>query len=365
MGHLLGIAGGKINGRHPDNPTWATSGAPADSIGVRYLDSPHWRSILNITMTKMNSAAILVTGGAGYIGSILVPALLEQGYSVTVLDNFAFGQASLLDCCHNEKLTIVRGDVRDEALVKKQLVQADAIIPLACLVGAPLCAQRPVEARTINYDAIKFIVDHTSAAQRILFPTTNSGYGVGMDGICCTEATTLQPISLYGRLKTDMEKVLLDSGRAITFRLATAFGISPRMRLDLLVNDFTYRAVTDRFIVLFEAHFKRNFIHVRDVARAFLHGLDHFSRMQGEPYNVGLSDANLSKRELCGEIRKQVPAFHIVESEIGQDPDQRNYIVSNEKIEATGYRPTVTLQQGIAELIRGYQVVRRNQYANV
>lgn len=316
-------------------------------------------------MNSGNTFHVLVTGGAGYIGSILVPTLLQRGHHVTVLDNFSFGQSSLLDCVCNERLTIVRGDVRDEALVRQLLANADVIIPLACLVGAPLCAQRPVEAQTINYDAIKLLVDASSSEQRLLFPTTNSGYGIGEDGIHCTEETPLRPISLYGRLKADIEQMLLDSGRAITFRLATAFGISPRMRLDLLVNDFTYRAVVDRFIVLFEAHFKRNFIHVRDIAQAFSHGIDHFDAMQNEPYNVGLSDANLSKRELCEAIKQQVPEFHIVESEIGQDPDKRNYIVSNEKIEATGFRPAVSLDQGIAELIRGYQVVRRNQYANV
>jgi nucleoside-diphosphate-sugar epimerase len=313
----------------------------------------------------MDSTSVLVTGGAGYIGSVLVPTLLQRGCAVTALDNFAHGQAGLLDCCHNENLTIVRGDVRDEALVRKHIAHADVIIPLASLVGAPLCAQRPMEARAVNYDAVKLIVDLTSADQRILFPTTNSGYGIGGDGLYCTEKSPLQPVSLYGQLKVDIEKVLLDSGRAITFRLATAFGISPRMRLDLLVNDFTYRAVTDRFIVLFEAHFKRNFIHVRDVSRAFLHGMEHFESMKNESYNVGLSDANLSKRELCEEIRKQVPEFHIFESEIGQDPDKRNYIISNEKVESTGYCPSVSLDQGIAELIRGYQIIRRNQYANL
>lgn len=308
---------------------------------------------------------ILITGGAGYIGSVLVPELLQRGHSVIVLDNFLHGQASLLDCCHYDGLTILRGDVRDEAILKKWVPKVDVIIPLACLVGAPLCAQRPIEAQTINYDAIKLLIDLSSPSQRLLFPTTNSGYGIGEEGILCTENTPLRPISLYGRLKVDIENALLDSGRAITFRLATAFGVSPRMRVDLLVNDFTYRAVNDRFIVLFEAHFKRNYIHVRDISRAFIHGMDHFETMKNEPYNVGLSDANLSKRELCEVIRKQVPEFHIVESEIGQDPDKRNYIVSNEKIENTGYRPAVSLQAGITELIKGYQIVRRNQYANV
>ncbi len=309
--------------------------------------------------------SILVTGGAGYIGSVLVPELLANGHRVTVLDNFMYSQPSLLDCCHDERLTIIRGDVRDETLLKKLVPKVDAIIPLACLVGAPLCAQRPVEATTINRDAIRSLLDLSSKEQKFIFPTTNSGYGIGEEGVHCTEESPLRPISLYGRLKVDIEKALLDSGHAITLRLATAFGISPRMRLDLLVNDFTYRAVTDRFIVLFEAHFKRNFIHVRDIAKAFLHALDQFDSMKNEPYNVGLSDANLSKRELCEEIRKQVAEFHIVESEIGQDPDKRNYVVSNEKIEKTGYRPDVSLPKGIAELIRGYQVIRRNQYANV
>lgn len=316
-------------------------------------------------MKTHSSHQVLVTGGAGYLGSVLVSALLQAGHRVTVLDNFSFGQSSLLDCVHNENLAIVRGDVRDADLVRPLVARADTIIPLACLVGAPLCAQRPVEAQTVNFDAIKMIIDQSSTQQKLLFPTTNSGYGIGEDGIYCTEETPLRPISLYGRLKADIEQALLDSGHAITFRLATAFGISPRMRLDLLVNDFTYRAVTDRFIVLFEAHFKRNYIHVRDIAKAFMHGMEHFETMKNEPYNVGLSDANLSKRELCEAIKEQLPDFHILESEIGQDPDKRNYIVSNEKIEATGYQPEVSLSKGIAELIRGYQIVRRNQYANV
>ncbi|MBP7830660.1 MAG: NAD-dependent epimerase/dehydratase [Kiritimatiellae bacterium] len=308
---------------------------------------------------------VLVTGGAGYLGSILVPELLARGGSVTVVDNFLYGQTSLLDCCFNEKLTIIRGDVRDERVIQPLAAKADVIIPLACLVGAPLCAQKPIEARSINLDAILMLLKHTGPGQMILSPTTNSGYGIGQEGVFCTEETPLRPVSLYGKLKVELEEALLASGRAVSLRLATVFGISPRMRLDLLVNDFTYRAVTDRFVVLFEAHFKRNYIHVRDVARAFLHALDHFEAMKGQAYNVGLSEANLSKMELCLEIKKQVPAFTIVESAVGEDPDKRNYIVSNEKIERTGYRPRVSLQQGIAELIKGYQVIRRNSYANV
>ena len=307
---------------------------------------------------------VLITGGAGYLGSILAPTLLARGCAVTVVDSFLYGQTSLLDCCANERFTVVRGDVRDERLMLPLLKKADVVMPLACLVGAPLCAQKPAEARAINLDAIVWLLKNASKSQRFISPTTNSGYGVGQAGVFCTEETPMNPVSLYGVLKVELEQALLDAG-AISLRLATVCGVSPRMRLDLLVNDFTYRAVTDRFVVLFEAHFKRNYIHVRDVARAFCHALDHFDAMKGQPYNVGLSDANLSKMELCLEIQKQVPDFTIMEAPIGKDPDQRNYIVSNDKIEKTGFHPRVDLQTGIAELIKGYQVVRRNQFSNV
>ena len=308
---------------------------------------------------------ILVTGAAGYIGSVLVPELLKEGHEVVALDNFMYNQTSLLDCCYDEKLTIIRGDARDEGLISEQLKNADAIFPLACLTGMPICSKDPVGAKTINLDAVKMILELRSNKQPIIFPTTNSGYGIGQKGIYCTEETPLNPVSLYGQLKVEAEKLILDAGNGITLRLATAFGISPRMRLDLLVNDFTYRAVTDGFVVLFEAHFKRNYIHVRDVAKAFIYCLENFNKMKDEPYNVGLSDANISKRELCEEIKKQVPKFYFVESKIGEDPDKRDYIVSNAKIEATGFKPDVSLQMGIAELIKGYQIIRGNQFSNV
>jgi nucleoside-diphosphate-sugar epimerase len=308
---------------------------------------------------------ILVTGAAGYIGSVMVPILLRKGYEVIALDNFMYNQVSLLDCCYDPKLTIVCGDARDKALISKYLKGVDAIFPLACLTGAPLCAKEPVSARSTNLDAVKMILELRSRNQIVIFPTTNSGYGIGQEGVYCTEETPLRPISLYGSLKVEAEKLILDAGNSITLRLATAFGISPRMRLDLLVNDFTYRAVTDRCIILFESHFKRNYIHVRDVAKAFNHCLDNFKKMKDEPYNVGLSDANLSKWELCDEIKKQVPDFYFVEAKVGEDPDKRNYIVSNAKIEATGFKPDVSLPVGIAELIKGYQVIRRNQFSNV
>ncbi len=308
---------------------------------------------------------ILVTGGAGYLGSVLVPELLKEKHKVVVLDNFMYHQTSLLDCCHNRDLTIVRGDTRDQPLLKRLIVDVDAVFPLACLTGAPLCNKDPLAAESVILDAVKMILKLRRRSQRIVYPTTNSGYGIGQKGKHCTEKTPLKPISLYGQLKVKAEQEILNAKEAITLRLATAFGISPRMRLDLLVNDFTYRAVHDRFIVLFEAHFKRNYIHVRDVARVFIHALNHFDKMKDQPYNVGLSDANLSKLELCQEIKKQVPNFTFLESAVGEDPDKRDYIVSNEKIEKTGFKPEVSLPEGIAELVKGYQVIRRNQYANV
>ena len=308
---------------------------------------------------------ILVTGGAGYLGSVIVPRLLENGHSVTVLDNFMFNQNSLLDCIHNPNLEIIRGDTRDRATVEPLVAKADAIFPLACLTGAPICDQFPKEAEEIVVDALQMILDLRSSNQMILYPTTNSGYGIGEKGKHCTEETPLNPISVYGKIKVQAEKMVLDAGNGITFRLATAFGVSPRMRLDLLVNDFTYIAYHDRYIELFEAHFMRNFCHVRDIAKAFLHGLDNFEKMKNEPYNVGLSDANLSKKGLCEEIQKHIPDFKFEESATGKDPDKRDYIVSNDKIEATGFRPDVSLSDGIAELIRAYKVLPDQREINI
>jgi nucleoside-diphosphate-sugar epimerase len=311
-------------------------------------------------------AKILVTGGAGYIGSVLVPELLRAGHEVTALDNFMYGQAPLLDVCHHKTLQVVRGDARDEKLIDKHIEGKDFIIPLACIVGAPACDRDPVAARTINLEAIQMVLRLRDKSQKIIFPNTNSGYGRMAEGVAfCDETSVLDPISFYGKLKVQIEKELLEAGDAITLRLATVFGISPRMRLDLLVNDFVHRAVNDGALVLFEAHFKRNYIHVRDVVRAFMHAMDNFETMKNQTYNVGLSDANLSKLELCEEIKKQVPRFTFIESKIGEDPDKRNYIVSNAKIEKTGFKPQVSLADGIAELIKGYQIVKRSHFANI
>ena len=276
-----------------------------------------------------------------------------------------YKQTSLLYCCYNKKLAIINADVRDKGLIKKLLETPDAIFPLACLTGAPLCAKDPLGARSINFDAIKSIEETRSKNQVIIFPTTNSGYGIGEKGIFCTEKTPLRPVSLYGKYKVEIEKYLLDSKNCITFRFATVFGTSPRMRLDLLVNDFTYRAFYDRFLVLFEAHFKRNYLHVRDAARAFIHGLKNFESMAGEAYNVGLSETNLSKFQLCEEIKKHLPNFYFSEAEIGEDIDKRDYLVSNEKIEATGFKTEYSLSFGIQELIKGFQIIKKSEYANI
>jgi nucleoside-diphosphate-sugar epimerase len=308
---------------------------------------------------------ILVTGGAGYLGSTMVPELLAAGHKVTVLDNFMYGQNSLAHVCHHPAFDVVRDDVRSESAVLPLLKKADIIIPLAAYVGAPLCARDPVGASSTNHDAIVMMLKHVSKHQRILMPTTNSAYGTGDEKNFCDENSPLRPMSLYAIEKVKVEKELMQHPNATSFRLATVFGMSPRMRIDLLVNDFTYRALHDRAVVLFEANFKRNYIHVRDIARAFMHGIEHYEKTNGEIFNVGLSEANVSKKELCQVIQKQLPEFTFVESAIGKDPDQRNYIVSNAKIEATGYKPQVTLDAGIRELIKGFTMLRNTRYGNV
>jgi len=308
---------------------------------------------------------ILVTGGAGYLGSTMVPDLLAAGHKVTVLDNFMFKQASLNHVCNNPNFSIVKGDIRIESVMAPLLKKADIVIPLAALVGAPLCNLDPIGATTINHDAISLMIKLLSKEQIVLMPTTNSAYGTGDENNFCTEESQLRPISQYAIEKVGIEKELMQRENAISFRLATVFGMSPRMRVDLLVNDFVYRAVNDRFIVLFESFFKRNYVHVRDVSRAFQHAIGNFDSMKGQIYNVGLSEANVSKKELCETIQKQLPNFVILESPVGKDPDQRNYIVSNAKIEATGFKTSMSLDAGIAELIKGYTMIKNSQFGNV
>ena len=275
---------------------------------------------------------ILVTGGAGYLGSTMVPDLLQLGHKVTVLDSFMYKQASLNHVCHHPNFSVMKGDIRIESVMAPLIKKADIVIPLAALVGAPMCSQDPVGATTVNHDAIILMLKLLSKQQMVLMPTTNSAYGTGDKNNFCTEESPLNPISMYAKEKVAIEKELMQRENAISFRLATVFGMSPRMRIDLLVNDFTYRAVYDRFVVLFESSFKRNYVHVRDVSRVFQHAIEHFDKMKGQIYNVGLSEANVSKRELCEHIQKQVPDFVFLDAPVGKDPDQRNYIVSNAKI---------------------------------
>lgn len=310
---------------------------------------------------------VLVTGGAGYIGSVFVESLMKYpDMKVCVLDNLFYNnQSSLNHLMHFPQLEVIRGDVRKPFDIDPLLQKADVIFPLAALVGAPICNKDPIAASSTNKDAIFYMLDKISSSQRVIMPTTNSAYGSGDKDNFCTEKSPLNPISLYAKDKVEVEKRLMDHPNAISLRLATAFGMSPRMRLDLLVNDFTYRAVYDGFVVLFESHFKRNYIHVRDISRAFMHCLNGFDQMKGEIYNLGLSDANISKRELCEMIKTHVSNFVFVEAPYGADPDQRNYIVSNEKIESTGFKQSYSLNSGILELIKGYQFIRNTRHGNV
>jgi nucleoside-diphosphate-sugar epimerase len=310
---------------------------------------------------------ILVTGGAGYIGSVLTKILLDSNYEVTVLDNFMYGQDSLLDLCSNENLHVIRGDIRDRDKLSDAMDGMEFIIHLAAIVGAPACDRDPMTAKSVNLEATKSLLSLRKKGQRILYPCTNSGYGIGETVKYCTEKTPLRPISLYGKTKVEAEAAVLAGGNSISFRLATVFGASQRMRLDLLVNDFVYRAMTDGYLVVFEGHFKRNYLHIRDVARAFLFGMDNFDDMKGEVFNVGLSDANISKLELCVLIKKHLPDFVFVESQIRKDPDKRDYVVSNDKIEKAGFKPTYSLDFGIEELRKVFTITGkriRPEYSN-
>ncbi len=309
--------------------------------------------------------SILVTGGAGYIGSVLVPMLLKEGYRVWVLDNFSFGQSSLLDAIYHENLTVIKGDATNKQTLSGLIKKCDIIIPLAAIVGAPACSSNEEAAIKTNVHQVEQIVKIASKDQLIVFPVTNSGYGVGQKGKFCDESSPLRPISLYGRSKVDAEKILLDNGNAVTLRLATVFGTSPRMRMDLLVNDFVYKAYRDRSIILFESHFKRNYIHIRDVASVFMKAIANYDTMKGLPFNVGLSSANLSKLELCNKIKAHITDFTIIESDLSEDPDKRDYIVSNKRLEDTGWKPSFSLDYGIKELLRTYSWLKVNPFTNI
>jgi nucleoside-diphosphate-sugar epimerase len=308
---------------------------------------------------------VLITGGAGYLGSILCEHLLSAGHRVTAVDNVAYGQHSLFHLCANPDFDFVRGDARDERLMKDLVKRADAIIPLAAVVGAGACDRDPALATSLNYEAVAMLNRLRSPAQLMVYPTTNSGYGTKSGETFCTEDTPLDPISLYGRTKVDAERSVLDSPNSISLRLATVFGMSPRMRLDLLVNHFVYAAVTDGYIIIFEKHFKRNYVHVRDVADCFLHCLANAEQMVGRVFNLGLDEANLSKEELALEVKKALPNFFIHFSELGSDPDKRNYIVSNQRLREAGFVARRSVPSGIAELVKGYRMLGRSQFKNV
>ena len=308
---------------------------------------------------------VLVTGGAGYIGSVLCEHLLRAGYQVTVIDSLIYGQNSLFHLCADPAFDFVNGDVRDENLMIRLIKDADVIIPLAAIVGAPACNRDPWLARSVNLDAVRLINRIRSPRQVVIFPTTNSGYGTKSGDVYCTEDTQLEPVSLYGQLKVQAETELLETQNAITLRLATVFGMSPRMRLDLLVNHFVYAAITDGYLVIFEKDFKRNYIHIRDVADCFIHCTEHAQRMVGRTYNVGLDDANLSKEELALKIKEYVPDLYIHFSEIGTDPDKRNYIVSNQRLREAGFEAHRSIEDGVKELLKGYRMLGRFPFKNI
>jgi nucleoside-diphosphate-sugar epimerase len=308
---------------------------------------------------------ILVTGGAGYIGSVFVPELLSRGHHVTVIDNFLYKQPSLAGVVSNPNLNLVYGDIRDYSLMKKYVTNADVVIPLAAIVGAPACAKDPLTASSINKDATIWLFDQLSKDQQIVMPTTNSAYGSGDKNNLCDESSPLNPLSLYAKDKVVVEKHLMERELATSFRLATVFGISPRMRLDLLVNNFVHRAMTDKFVILFEGHFKRNYVHVRDVSRAFTFAVENPGKVVGDIFNFGLSEANISKQELCEAIQEVIPEFTFLDAPLAKDPDQRNYIVSNEKIESRGMKAEVGLLEGIQELVKGLKMFEQFPFSNL
>jgi nucleoside-diphosphate-sugar epimerase len=308
---------------------------------------------------------ILITGGAGYIGSTLVPFILSKGYQVTVIDNFMYRQTSLAANLNDPNFELIYGDVRDEVLLKSEISKADIVLPLAAIVGAPACAKDPIMASSINRDSTLKIFSLLSKDQQIIMPTTNSAYGSGDDHNLCNENSPLNPISLYAKDKVFIESELMNHPNATSFRLATVFGISPRMRLDLLVNNFVYKAITDRYVVLFEGHFKRNYVHLNDVCKAFLFAIENQQKVSGQIFNFGLSNANISKTELCTIIQNSIPDFVFFESAFNKDPDQRNYIVSNQKVESIGLRAEISLTQGINELIKGLPMFSRVEFTNL
>ncbi len=308
---------------------------------------------------------ILITGGAGYIGSVLSDMLLEKGHNVTIIDKFIFNQNSLGHIAHNKKLNIIKGDVTKLSDIKKSLKENDLIIPLAGYVGAPICKKFPRISTEVNKGSIKLLKKNLSKSQFVIYPNSNSGYGTTNPDSFCNEHTPLNPISLYGKDKKIAEDILMDRENSTVFRLATVFGTSPRMRVDLLVNDFTYKAVKLNKITIFEKTFVRNYIHVRDVCRAFIYATENKNKFKGEVFNHGLSNANLTKLELCLRIKKFVKNFKVSCNDYKKDIDKRNYRVSNKKLESTGYKNMYSIDDGIKELVKFYKAYKTNNASNV
>jgi len=311
-------------------------------------------------------ARVLITGGAGYLGSVLTEMLIDRDFDVTVVDSLAYAQNTLFNLFYSGKLTFIFGDITNEKFMEKLLSEGnyDYIFPLAAVVGFPASEQKPEITWMINHGAIVTILKHRKKGQKVIFPTTNSGYGITDGKSECTEDSPLNPISTYGKSKVAAEKAVAAAGDSVCFRLATLFGFSPRMRTDLLVNDFVYKAVKEKSIILFERKFKRNFLHVRDAARAFLWAMGNWEKMNGNTYNLGHPDYNITKEEICLLIKKRVPSLNIFHSEIGQDPDKRNYVVSNARVLATGFEFNYPLEAGIDELVRGYEDLRDYRFRN-
>jgi nucleoside-diphosphate-sugar epimerase len=321
-------------------------------------------SSLDFSKLPMN-LHVLVTGGAGYLGSVLCEHFLKAGYQVTAVDNLMYQQPSLFHLCGSPAFNFVFGDVRDKELMSRLVKAADVLIPLAAVVGAPACDRDPGLAQSVNLEAVRLLNGLRSAGQLVVYPTTNSGYGTQTGDLFCTEETPLEPISLYGRTKTQAEAELLQAANVITLRLATVFGMSSRMRLDLLVNHFVYAAATEGYLVIFEKDFKRNYIHIRDVADCFVHCIENCKAMAGRPYNAGLDAANLSKAELALKIKEYVPNFYVHFAPVGFDPDKRNYVISNQRLREAGFEARRSLDNGIKELLIGYRMLGRGRFKNI